>query len=48
MAHRIAPQAIADLDSIWFYVAKDSGSAELANRLIDSITRRFLLLADHP
>jgi len=25
MAHRVAPQAAADLDDIWFYVAKESG-----------------------
>jgi toxin ParE1/3/4 len=48
MAHRVAPQAAADLDDIWYYVAKDSGSIEIANRLIDAITRRFLLLAGHP
>jgi len=48
MAHRVAPQAVADLDEIWYYVAKESGSAEVANRLIDSITDRFFLLTGHP
>jgi toxin ParE1/3/4 len=48
MAHRLAPRAAADLDDIWYYVAKESGSIETANRLIDSITDRFLLLARHP
>jgi toxin ParE1/3/4 len=48
MAHRLAPQAAADLDDIWYYVAKESGSIETADRLIDSITERFLLLARHP
>jgi len=48
MAHRVAPQAAADLDDIWYYVAKESGSVEIANRLIDSVTARFLLLANHP
>lgn len=48
MAHRIAPQAEIDLTDIWYYVAKESGSVEIANRLIDSFTRRFLLLAGHP
>jgi toxin ParE1/3/4 len=47
-AHKLAPQAAADLDDIWFYVARESGSIETANRLIDSITDRFLLLARHP
>jgi plasmid stabilization system protein ParE len=26
MAHRLAPRAAADLDDIWYYVAKESGS----------------------
>jgi toxin ParE1/3/4 len=47
MAHRIAPQAEADLDHIWYYVAKE-GSIEMADRLIDSITERFYLLSCHP
>jgi hypothetical protein len=44
MAHRVAPRAGADLDDIWFCVAQESGSVEIANRLIDSITDRFLFL----
>jgi hypothetical protein len=32
MAHRVAPQATADLHDIWYYVAKESGSVEVANR----------------
>jgi toxin ParE1/3/4 len=48
MAHRIAPRAESDLDDIWYYVAKESGSIEIANRLIDSITDRFFLLASFP
>jgi len=39
MAHRVAPEAEAELDNIWYYVAKDSGSIEIADRLIDSIPR---------
>jgi plasmid stabilization system protein ParE len=45
MAHRVAPRAERDLDDIWHYVAKESGSIEIANRLIDSITDRFSVLA---
>jgi hypothetical protein len=45
MAHRVAPRAEADLDGICFYVAKESGSIEITNRLIDTITDRFLVLA---
>ena len=41
MAHRVAPRAEADLDDIWLYVAKESGSIEIANRLIDTVTDRF-------
>ena len=48
MAHRLAPCAETDLDDIWYYVAKESGSVEIANRLIDSITDRFVLLASFP
>jgi toxin ParE1/3/4 len=48
MAHRVAPQASADLDDIWYHIAKESGSIEIADQLIDSITERFLLLAGHP
>jgi toxin ParE1/3/4 len=48
MAHRLAPQAVEDLDGVWSYVATDSGSVEIANRLIDSITGRFFLLAHYP
>jgi toxin ParE1/3/4 len=48
MAHRVAPCAEADLDDIWLYVAKESGSTEIANRLIDTITDRFYTLACFP
>ena len=48
MAHRVAPQAEAELDGIWYYVANKSGSIEIADRLIDSITERFLLLSRNP
>ena len=48
MAHRVAPQAEADLEDIWLYVAKESGSTEVASRLIDSITSHFFTLATFP
>ena len=48
MAHHVEQQAAADLDNIWYYVAKESGSIEIADQLIDSITERFFLLAGHP
>ena len=43
---RIAPLATADLDEIWDYVAGDSPS--VADRLLDALRERFLLLATHP
>jgi toxin ParE1/3/4 len=48
MGHVRSPQADSDLDSIWYYVASESGSVEAADRLVDSITERFLLLAHYP
>jgi toxin ParE1/3/4 len=48
MAHRLAPKAEADLDDIWYYTAKESQSIEIADRVIDSITNRFFLLAAYP
>jgi plasmid stabilization system protein ParE len=48
MAYRLAPQAEADLEDIAFYVFLDSGSLEIADRLIQSITERFDLLDSHP
>jgi toxin ParE1/3/4 len=48
MAHRVAPEAEGDLDNIWYYVAKESGSIDITDRLIDSICQRFYLLACHP
>ena len=48
MGHVRSPQADSDLDSIWYYVASESGSVEIADRLIDSITERFLLPANYP
>ena len=32
MAHRLAPQAGAELDEIWYYIAKESHSIEIADR----------------
>lgn len=48
MAHRVAPQAEADLEDIWLYVARESSSTETADRLIDSITDRFQFLSTFP
>jgi toxin ParE1/3/4 len=48
MAHRLAPEAEAALDDIWYYIAKESHSIEIADRVVDSITERFFLLAAYP
>jgi plasmid stabilization system protein ParE len=45
MTHRVAPRAETDLDDIWLYVANESGSIEIANRLIDTLTNHFVMLA---
>ena len=47
MAHRIAPQAEIEIDDIWCYIAKQSGDFDIADRFIDSLADRFLLLARH-
>lgn len=43
-----SPQADSDLDGIWYYVASQSGNTQTADRLIDSITDRFFLIANYP
>jgi toxin ParE1/3/4 len=48
MIHLRTPQADSDLDGIWRYIAIQSGSYEIADRLIDSIVDRILLVAAHP
>jgi plasmid stabilization system protein ParE len=45
MAYRLSPAAERDLDDITYYIAKESGSLAIADRLIDAITSRFYLLA---
>jgi len=45
--YRLAPLAKADLEEIWLYVAQRA-SVEAADRLIDSIAERFVLLAGTP
>jgi len=48
MMYRRSIQAEADLDSIWQYIAVESGNEALADRFVNSIVDRFLLLAAHP
>jgi toxin ParE1/3/4 len=48
MNHRRSALADSDLEEIWYYVAAQSGSMNIAVRLVGSITNRFLLLASRP
>jgi toxin ParE1/3/4 len=48
MAHYLAPEAAAELDHFWYYIARESGSVERADRVVDSITERFYLLSTYP
>ncbi len=45
---RLSPEAEAELDGIWVHVARESGSIDIATRVLDSITERFWLLARYP
>ena len=45
---RLSPEAEAELDGIWIHIALDTGSTDVATRIVDSITERFWLLAQHP
>lgn len=46
--YRLAPEAEAELDNIWMHIARESGSIDLATRIVEGITERFGLLARHP
>jgi toxin ParE1/3/4 len=48
VVHRLAPQARTDLDEIWDYVFAESGSEPIADRVIDQIVNRFILLSRWP
>jgi toxin ParE1/3/4 len=48
MAHRLATEVEGELDGIWHYIATQSGSIGIAERVIDAVVSRFSLLATHP
>jgi len=48
MAFRVSPEVEAELDDIWLYIAEESASIDVADRVVDSITEQFLLLSRHP
>jgi len=43
---RITRDAERDLDGIWLYIARDS--VEAANRVVDELTQRFVLIGSSP
>lgn len=45
---RVADPAERDLDDIWYFIAKKSGSIEIANGFVDSVTATFPLFARTP
>ncbi len=45
---RVSGLAERDLDNIWNYIARSSGSIEVADRVLDSVTTTFRLLARAP
>jgi toxin ParE1/3/4 len=46
--HRLAPEAADELEHIWFFIATKSESFEIADRITETITDRFKLLALNP
>lgn len=45
---RVARLAERDLDDVWLHIAQESGSIETANKVVESITEAFSLLARAP
>ncbi len=48
MGFRLLPEVEADIDEIWFYVERESGSEEIADRVSDAIVECFSLLGQNP
>lgn len=46
MPYRLSARARRDLLAIWGHIAQDNEAA--ADKLIDALTQRFQLLAEHP
>ena len=45
---RLSPEAETELDAISIRIARDSGSVDLATRVVEDIMERFWLLARYP
>lgn len=48
MRIRVSPQARADLDELWLFIAHESASEASATRVIATITEKFALFARFP
>jgi toxin ParE1/3/4 len=48
MPYLITPAARSDIDQIWSFIFVQSGSHEIADRLIDTVYSRILLLSSYP
>jgi len=48
MAHRLSPEAEAELDEVWWYIARESGKVETARAVAGSIAERFHFLSAYP
>jgi plasmid stabilization system protein ParE len=48
MAHIVSEVASAELEDIWYYFAKQSGSTERADWMLDPITERCYNLSAYP
>ena len=48
MSYRLSPSAEAQLDDIWLYIARESGSVDTAIRIVQNIVDCFWLLARSP
>lgn len=35
---RLSPEAEAELDRIWLHIARESGSGDVATRVVESVT----------
>jgi toxin ParE1/3/4 len=45
---RLSTQTENELDSIWLYSPRESGSVDVATRVVENISERFWLLAQYP
>lgn len=45
---RLSPEAESQLDGIWLYIARESGSIDVATRVVDGFTEHLWLLARYP